>query len=229
MFEIRPLPVLKIGTQVQWMVILGLHVYSSMGDMYIAVSPHWTCIRPGLTFKKMRYYPTRSRALDWSMWRVKNRRISYRPRLDLLVFINTPLSVKAVVTYKFTYYWDIYIIVYNPKSGVISEHMYVYIKTDNDNIHQFMFMMLTSTRKSALTSEHAQLSCDACLLKLANSVTVFCLLRHVSCEEGNIALQRGTFIIIWLGNIHLGWNMWFYVMTKCYARIILKYNNIHYV
>ena len=56
--------------------------------------------------------------------------------------------------------------------------------------------------------------------KLTNNATVFCLLRHVSCEEGNIAHQRGTFIIIWLGNIHLWWNMWFYVMTKYYAWII---------
>ena len=70
---------------------------------------------------------------------------------------------------------------------------------------------------------------EVCLLKLTNSITVFCLLRHVSCEEGNIALQRGTFIIIWLGNIYQGWNMWFYVMTKCYARIILKYNNARYI
>ena len=95
------------------------------------------------------------------------------------------------------------------------------IKTDNNNNHQFM---LTSTRKSALLNTHS-LAVTFVWLKWTNSVTVFCWLRHVSCEEGNIALQRGTFIIIWLGNIHLGWNMRFYVMTKCYARIILKYNN----
>ena len=30
----------RAGGNNGWSVILGLHVYSSMGDMYIAVSPH---------------------------------------------------------------------------------------------------------------------------------------------------------------------------------------------
>ena len=113
------------------------------------------------------------------------------------------------------------------QSHVLSDFgIHVCITTDNDYIHQFM---LTFMRNSALLNTHslAVTFVDVTWLKLTNSATVFCLLRHVSCEQGNIALQRGTFIIIWLGNIHLGWNMWFYVMTKCYARIILKYNNVY--
>ena len=147
----------------------GGYVYSRLSTLNINGYQLGVCLAPGLTFKKIRYSATwsRPRALDYSASQCEGKTGWYRHASTC--FINTPLLVKADVSCNedLHVYHYIYIIVYNPKSWVISEYIVMW-------------------------------------LNLTNSATV-------SCARREILLTRGEHsFIIWLGNIHLRGNMWFY-------------------